>query len=428
MRKLRQLILGICLVACIGILLPFGSMVDTGVLAFHEFLGGLFAVDDSDTDIKAHAKGIPLKNLQEMLTYTNPVARAFAARALGHRAELAAVPDLIQSLNDTLPFRERNSREHTSLGAISKKTLVSMLKAQIGREPENIAVLMPFFGAAERGSSAERKSVTEILGEIREPLARPLLLEISKDRDQELLRASKTSLAELDSYALENSGYWNLRNTQVRVVLSSVFLVALLLWSIIHRLRKGAQTQLILLSVVPVVLLGSFAAVIVGDFSKGKISEQAVDAAIRNQDIIKLRTMNYHDVTPYPGDSYIARYLLKSCNEDVIRCLISLPLVQTTDDETATKLTEIRTRWILARYVASGVGTPLLDSLVNSEDAAIRLAVAMVLGKLGVRNNYITDALARLAKDEDLRVRKAADEASARVRGYPVWLEYVPSS
>lgn len=428
MHKLRQLLLWLCLIACIGLLMPYGPLVDTGILAFQEFLGGVFAFDDADSDIKAHAKDIPLKNLEEMLTYTNPVARAFASRALGHRADIAAVPDLIQSLNDTLPFRERNSREHTSLSEISEKTLVSILKTQIGREPENVVPLIPFFVAAERGSLAERKAVTEILGEIREPLARRLMLEISTDRDKEIVKASKTSLARIESYELENAGYANLRSTQVRLVLGSLLLIALILGSIWQRLRKGSQTQLVLLSVVPVVLLGSFVAVIMNDLSKGQISEQAVDAAIRNRDLVTLRTMNYHDTAPYPGDSYMARYLLKSCNQEVIRCLILLPSVQITDDETATRLTETRTRWILARFVASGFGTPRLDRVVNSEDPAIKLAIVSVLGRLGVRNDYITGTLTRLSKDGDPRVRKSADEAFSRIRGYPVWLEYAPSS
>lgn len=428
MHRFGQLLLRICLIASIGVLVPYASLLDTGILAFQEFFGGVFALDDADTDIKAHAKDIPLNNLKEMLTYTNPVARAFAARTLGHRGELAAVPDLIRSLNDTLPFRERNAREQTSVSEISKKTLISILKSQISREPENISPLIPFFAAIARGSPEERKSVTEILGEIREPLARPLMLEISQGRDKDLLQASKHSLAGIDSYALDNARYANIRSTQVRVVIGSFLLIALISGAIWQRIRRGSRGQLVLLSIVPVVLLGSFVAVIVADSSKSEISEEAVDAAIGNRDSIALRTMNYHDATPYPGDSYMARYLLKSCNEDVIRCLMQLPSVQITDDETATKLTEIRTRWIVARYVASGLGTSRLERLVNSEDPAIRLATASVLGKLGVKNEHITDALTHLLKDEDPRVRKVADEALSRVRGYPLWLEHGPSS
>jgi len=124
----------------------------------------------------------------------------------------------------------------------------------------------------------------------------------------------------------------------------------------------------------------------------------------------------------------VARHLMRSFNEEVIRCLIALPSVQATDDETAIKNTGARARWVLARFTACNLGAPQLDSLIDSSDSEIRIVFASVLGKLGVRNDHIVDALTRLSKDQDRRVRKTAEESLARVQMNPVWLGYPGTS
>jgi len=137
--------------------------------------------------------------------------------------------------------------------------------------------------------------------------------------------------------------------------------------------------------------------------------------------------MNYHDYTSYPGDSFVVSHLLRSCNEDVIRCLIALPSVQATDDETAGKNTDARARWVMARFTASNLGAPRLEALVNSPDSQVRGSLASVLGKLGVRNERINDLLTRLIKDENPSVRKAAEQSLARVQSDPVWEKLIDS-
>ena len=228
----------------------------------------------------------------------------------------------------------------------------------------------------------------------------------------------------IDHLTIENTWYKTVRSWQIQMVLISAILILLLLWATGHRLRERSQGELIALSIAPILLVGSFAAIIAVDFFKGRISAQHIDSAVRHRDLVALKTMNYHDHTSYPGDSYVASHLLKSCNEEVISCLVALPSVQTTDDETAVKNTDARTQWVLARFTASNLGAPRLEALVNSPDAQIRGALASVLGKLGVRNEHIVDALTRLTKDQNPRVRKAAEESLARVRSNPVWEEY----
>lgn len=426
MRRLWRLILPALLVACIALVLPYGPALELATLASGEFLGSIFASDDSSSDIQARTKDIPVKNLTEMLTYANPEARSFAAKALAYRSEAGAVPELIQALNDTRPFRDRRTKDETSLAEISKEALTGILKAQITKEPENIALLAKFFTAAERGALPERKSVIEILGEIREPLARQPMLDIVAERNRELSEPARRSLAKIDSQAMENDEIGNLARRQVRMAVASALLMALLIGSVGYRLIKGLHRDLAFLSIVPIFLLGSFGAVILSDYSRGEVDKHSIDAAVQNQDLKTLRAINYHDSARYPGDSYVARYLLRRCDEEVIRCLMLLPSVQATDDETVTKLTDTRKRWVLARFIGSNLGSPRLDALLNSGDADVRVAVASTLGTLAVRNDYITAALTRLAGDANERVRSAAEKALARVGKYPIWASYSP--
>ena len=192
-----------------------------------------------------------------------------------------------------------------------------------------------------------------------------------------------------------------------------------------RRLREKSPSQLIALSMAPILLVGSFAAIIAADFFEGRIDARHVDLAVRHRDLVALKTMNYHDRTTYPADSYVASHLLKSCNEDVIRCLLALPSVQTTDAEIAVKNIDARTQWILARFIVSNLGAPRLEALVNGPDAQIREILASVLGKLGIRNEHIVEALTRLSKDQNPRVRKTAEASLARVRSNPVWEAYL---
>jgi HEAT repeat protein len=88
------------------------------------------------------------------------------------------------------------------------------------------------------------------------------------------------------------------------------------------------------------------------------------------------------------------------------------------------KNTEAISQWILSRFIASNLGAPDLEALLNSPDPQTRLMLASALGKLGVRNEQIIAALTHLTKDNDPQVRKTAEESTARVRGYPAWMDH----
>lgn len=91
------------------------------------------------------------------------------------------------------------------------------------------------------------------------------------------------------------------------------------------------------------------------------------------------------------------------------------------DDTSFTDVTDKRMRWILARIVASKLGTPGMNVLISNNEPQVKIAVAKALGKMMVKNESIIDALDQLSRDDDEHVRKIATEALPRVRRCPMW-------
>ncbi len=406
-----------------ALLIPYRMLINTSVTAQLEFVREFLFLGASGSDLKARAKNIPMQNLKEMLASSDPDVRGFAAKMLGYKDDPSAVPVLIQSLNDNVRFRNSITTNETSVSSISAAALVQILKRQISRKPEDLSLLLPFFAAAEQGTPLQREAVIEILGQIREPLLKQLLLGIPAEHTSGLNQVSTKALAQIDSQTIGNTFYENVRAEQIQFIFICAIIILLLFCAIAWGLREQSKTGLILLSLAPLVMVGLFGAIVVVDFSKSKVNDQCIDLAVGNQDLGALKTMLYHDCVSYPGDSYVAGHLVRSCDENVIHCLIALRSVQSTDDETAVKNTDPISKWILARCIAFNLKAPGLEALVNSPDPQIRLALASVLGKLGVRNEQIIAALTLLAKDKDPQVRKTAEESMSRVRGNPVWME-----
>jgi HEAT repeat protein len=375
---------------------------------------------DAEPIVPPHMKNLSLNDFKQMLSYTDEAA-AGAVTAMGVKQEYGAVPELIRLLDDTRPFRRGRNREPTSMADVSKTALTQIIRGRISSEPENIGLLLPYLTAASEGSLSQRKAVIEILGEIREPLATPLLSDSSRNNDPQISEAATKALTEVNSSEMENRGYSSLRRSQRAYVLGSLLLICLLVAWVIDQLISGADKPLVLLSAVPVVLLGGMSWVLANDFREGTVTNQRIDTAVARGNIEALRAMNYHDYTVYPGDSKVARSLISLRDDNVIRDLLLLPTVQAVDDTSFTEVVDKRVRWILARIVASKLGTPGMNELIANNDPQVKIAVARVLGKLMVRNDSIIEALTLLSKDEDEQVRQIATGVLPQVRRYPVW-------
>jgi hypothetical protein len=370
--------------------------------------------------VPPYVKNLSLNDFKQMLSYMDE-ATAGAVTAMGVKQEYRAVPDLIRLLNDTRPLRWGRNKEPTSMADVSEAALTQIIKGRITSEPENIGLLLPFFTAAIDGSVPQRKAVIEILGKIREPLAIPLLSDFSRTKDPQLVEAATKALNEINSPEMNNRGYSSLRKSQRAYVLGSLILICLLFAWVVDQLISGTARSLIMLSAIPIVIIGGMGWILANDFREGTVTDQKIDTAIAHRNLVALRTMNYHDYTVYPGDSYVARSLVSLGNDNVIRDLTLLPAVQSVDDASFTEVVDKRVQWILARIVASRLGASGMNEQLTNSDPQVKTAVAKVLGKLMVKNQGIIEALTLLSKDEDEQVRKIATQALPKVQRYPAW-------
>ncbi len=419
---LPSLLFYLCLIISFSLFIPYDYWIGSAVRHYDYIKGHVWGFE-AEPIVPPYMKDLGLNDFKQMLSYTDAAAAA-AVTVMGDKQEYGAVPELIRRLNDTRPFRWGRKKEPTSLADLSKTALTQIIKGRISGDPENIGLLLPYFSAATEGSVPQRKAIIEILGEIREPLAIPLLSDLSRTNEQGLHEAASGALAETNSFSMDNPGYSSLRRSQLAYVLGSLLLIGLLLWWVISQLLSRADKPLIMLSAVPIVLVGGMSWIMADDFRAGTVDDRSIGTAIAQRNIQALRTMNYHDYTVYPGDSYVAHSLVRLGNDVVIHDLMRLPTVQAVDDASFTDIVDKRVRWILARIVASKLGTPGTDELISSNDREVKIAVARVLGKLMVQNESIIDALTRLSKDEDEKVSATAAEILPRVRRYPIWPDF----
>jgi hypothetical protein len=417
--RLSSILFYLCLVISLSLFIPYDYWIASALRHYH-YVKRHGLGFGSEPIVPPHLKNLSLNDFRQMLAYTDE-ATAAAVTAMGVRQEYGAVPDLIRLLNDTRPLRWGRNKEPTSMADVSEAALTQIIKGRIASEPENIGLLQPFFTAAIDGSPTQRKAVTEILGKIREPLAIPLLSDFSRTKDPQLVEASTKALNQINSPEMNNRGYSSLRRSQRAYVLGSLILICLLFAWVVDRLISGEAKPLIMLSAIPIVIIGGMSWILASDFREGTVTNQRIDMAIAHRNLEALRTMNYHDYTVYPGDSYVALSLVSLGNGNVIRDLTLLPAVQGVDDASLTEVVDKRVRWILARIVASSLGAPGMNELLTSNDPRVKTTVAKVLGKLMVKNQSIIEALTLLSKDQDEQVRKIATQALPQVQRYPAW-------
>jgi hypothetical protein len=413
------------ILTCLFLLISFSLFIPydywiASALRHYDYIRRHFLGFEGEPIVPPYMKNLSLNDFKKTLSYTDDAAAA-AIKAMGVRQEYGAVPELIRLLNDTRPFRWGRHKEPTSIADVSEAALTEIIKGRITSEPENIGLLQPYFNAAIEGSVPQRKAVIEILGKIREPLAVRLLSDLSRTGDPQLGQAATKSLNEINSSEMENRGYSSLRRSQRAYVLGSLLLICLLLAWAVDQLISRTDKPLIMLSIVPIVVLGGMSWILANDFREGTVTYQNLSTAIAQRNTGELRTMNYHDYTLYPGDSYVAHGLVRLGNENVIHDLVLLPTAQPVDDTTFTEVVDKRVRWILARIVASRLGAPGMNELLTNNDPQARMAVANVLGKLMIKNDSIVEALTLLSKDKNEQVKKIATEALPRVQRYPAW-------
>jgi hypothetical protein len=368
----------------------------------------------------AYTKDLKLTDLKHMLAAGSPSVRASAVQALGDRREEEVLAPLVQLLNDTELVNFGG--EQRSISELSKDSLTRFIRTRITQEPGNIRILIPYLSGTLQGTPLQRASMIDILGDIKEPLSRTILTRIAhNEHDAQVRNAAQRALKKVDSRAIDSSAYPVLRANQRRLVIVMVSLACVLVLFMVYRFRKDEDRRLALLSLLPALVCGGFGILITMEYSRGVVDSGIVDKALRDGNRMVIRTGNYHDQTDFPGDSCLARDLVREGDSSQLSAFGASSLVEPDDLDALKRMVDARRDWIWSRILVSKLGGSALQDLARNGDSRIRLAMTTALDKLMITNDEIIAALELLEKDEDRQVSEKAAEVLPRSRNYLKW-------
>lgn len=380
----------------------------------------ILSAQEPASDILFPTRKLRSNDLRIMLSSSNSVARAYAIQEIAKRGDLSAETDLIRLLKDSSPVQLSKGLQQTRVAEVAKTALVHIIRLRIWQAPDNIGLLVPYAKAAITGGLRERQAIIEILSQLKEPMARQLFAKMTADPNPLIRQAATDALANME---LEKPRFLASvigRKMDLTLTASLVIMMGCALWAGVTSKSGRTRLRISLLAVIPVVLLGWIISLIVLDFSMGIADERAIDSAIRHRETVALKAMNYQHITHYPGDSYVAQFLVKKGTEDTVQCLAHLLDAAPDDNPGYARILRDRSRWVLSRIIGTRLGTPELKELAESGHPEVRATVAEYLGRLKVRNHAIIDTLTRLTNDKDEEVRKKAIEALAKAARSPV--------
>jgi hypothetical protein len=102
--------------------------------------------------------------------------------------------------------------------------------------------------------------------------------------------------------------------------------------------------------------------------------------------------------------------------------LIALPEIEPDDDGYFKTNFQIRSRWIMARILMLNLGKPILETIINSSDEEVSIAVIETFERLQIQNDHIKGYLERLREDDKPeKVRNAAGKTLSNIKGRPLW-------
>jgi hypothetical protein len=187
-------------------------------------------------------------------------------------------------------------------------------------------------------------------------------------------------------------------------------------------LLKLKSAKFAVLCVLAVALNVGLGLLVHAELERGVITETSLKDALNSDDLPALRTMSYSDNTLYPGDSFFAQNLVQSPSVNTFRVLIALPEIEPDDDGYFKTNFQIRSHWIMARIVALNLGKPILETIIDSSDEDVNIAVIETFERLQIQNDHIKGYLERLREDDKPeKVRNAAGKTLSNIKGRRLW-------
>ncbi len=374
---------------------------------------------ESDLKIKERGLGETRKRLMSI----DPGIRLEAIKSIEEKSDPQFVPQMIKLLNDTASVEDKNIGANYQISEAAKSALTKIMKDNIIREPGNMATFIPLFQAGLQGSHAEKIGVIAILSALREPTAYPLLKQMSENSEQPqiALMASDAARSLLPKSVTSND-YFLVTFRRIEIVYLLMFMGVIMGIAAIAGLLKLKSAKFAVLCVLALALNVGLGMLVHAELNRGAITETSLKNALNSEDLPALRSMSYSENTLYPGDSFFAQNLVQSPSANAVRVLIALPEIEPDDLPYFKTNFQIRSRWIMARILMLNLGKPILETIIDSSDEDVNIAVIETFERLQIQNDHIKGYLERLSEDDKPeKVRNAAGKTLSNIKARPLW-------
>ncbi len=374
---------------------------------------------ESDLKLKEPGPGETRKRLMSI----DPGARLEAIKAIEEKSDPQFVPQLIKLLNDTTSVEDKNTRANSQISEAAKTALIKLTKDNIIREPGNMATFIPVFQAGLQGSHAEKIGIIDILSALREPVAYPLLKQMSENRDrsQIALRASD-AIRSLIPKSVTANDYFVVTSRRIEFMYLLMFVGVMMGLAAVAGLLKLKSAKFAVLCVLALVLNVGLGLLVHAELERGAITENSLHNALQSENLSALRAMSYSDNTLYPGDSFFAQNLVQSPSVNTFKVLIAIPEIEPDDEGYFKTNFQIRSRWIMARILMLNLGQPALETIIDSSDEDVIMSVIETFERLQIQNDHIKCYLERLSEDDKPeKVRNAAGKTLSNIKGRRLW-------
>ncbi|MDQ7783696.1 MAG: HEAT repeat domain-containing protein [Desulfomonilaceae bacterium] len=379
----------------------------------------LYAEKSDRVQIPPNIKAMGSDDLMALLSSRNVTAVAYAVQELGNRRTESAVLQLIDRLDNNDSLQVPGMEASTSVAHLAIIALASITRHRIELHPGNIALLSPLMESANGGTSAERAGAIAVLGRVREPLAVPLLSKLVEHGDDRVRDAAARALETLRLPPRNNLVAEVLHRDEAVYLAGLCIVILVSLGTTAIWVRRRIPAKSVLLFCMPVVLVVWITLLAGIEFSVSIAVDKTIDRAVQTGNFLSLKAMLYDEFDPYPGDSYVARYLVEKGNDRVVYCLTQLPSSGPDDDKNYKEFLAKRIDWILSRIVSLKIADGSLEELLESEKPSVRATIVDALGKLGVKDEAISEVLKRLTLDPHEAVRATARKALGAVKQHP---------
>jgi len=362
-----------------------------------------------------------VQDLKHMLMSTDQDTRIAAIKALGEKGDVGICPHLLALIIDRGPIEPSQDPKESHVCQAARDSLEKILRKNTTRDPSDLSVLLPYLTGLMEGTPGQRSAMAEIFGSAREPLALPFLGKLAADDPDERVRKSALKAVQAISTPRLSASYEQHRTRLRELLLAIAIAVLILMICLLIQILRGPRGGLMGLRLMGVITLAGFAVILFTELFLGKADDSALNKAFARGDLLAIRTANYHDAEPYPGDSVVAQRMAALGDGTSIALMRKVPSVEPDDLLFFREMIIRRSDWAASRILMAKGSDPEWETMLTNMDLDTRKYLASLPARMKVKTKEFAQLLDKLSADLDDEVRKIAQESRKKLAGYAEW-------